>query len=171
MFNVLKLLLHYGSLTGNAMNQRYYLRIVPRMLLAAALMVPLACSDLTNVESTSEAPPKPEAPVADPGSTVVDPGDINIKEKASISLQEPQKSGVFDKPLYIVDGVEISFGKRSGKSGTHQESPLGKINPRDIESIEVLKDAAATAIYGARASNGVVIIRTKKETPGDSGKN
>lgn len=63
------------------------------------------------------------------------------------------------QPLYIVDGVPISF---SGQSGLVSQSPLNSINPKDIESIQVLKDAAAAAIYGAQAANGVVIITTKE---------
>jgi TonB-linked SusC/RagA family outer membrane protein len=63
------------------------------------------------------------------------------------------------RPLFVVDGVQISYTNRSGTNST---SPLNSINPEDIESIEILKDAAASAIYGAQASNGVVLITTKK---------
>ncbi|MEJ0082008.1 MAG: TonB-dependent receptor plug domain-containing protein [Puia sp.] len=49
---------------------------------------------------------------------------------------------------------------------THQGSPLSNINPADIESISVLKDADATAIYGSRGANGVILITTKKGKPG-----
>ena len=66
-----------------------------------------------------------------------------------------------NEPLYIIDGVAIS-GQTSDNS-----SVLGSINPSDIVSMEVLKDASATAIYGSRASNGVVIITTRK---GEEGK-
>ena len=62
-------------------------------------------------------------------------------------------------PLYIVDGVQISPGATSGQGSSNV---LGSINPNDIESIEVLKDAASAAIYGAQSANGVVIITTKK---------
>ena len=75
------------------------------------------------------------------------------------------------EPLYIVDGVpfggeslaafDVSVGINSGNV-----SPLNAINPNDIESIEVLKDADATAIYGARGANGVVLITTKKGKAG-----
>lgn len=75
-------------------------------------------------------------------------------------------NGVSD-PLFIVDGVP--FGSQSlGTSRVSGEiigssiSPLNSINPNDIESIEVLKDADATAIYGSRGANGVVLITTKK---------
>lgn len=62
------------------------------------------------------------------------------------------------QPLYIVDGVQIALDNQSGITST---TPLNAINPSDIESIEVLKDAAAAAIYGAQAAAGVVIITTK----------
>ncbi len=66
-------------------------------------------------------------------------------------------------PLFVVDGFPL------GLAGTGSaESPLNFINPEDIESIDVLKDASATAIYGARGANGVVIITTKKGKAGVS---
>lgn len=67
------------------------------------------------------------------------------------------------EPLYIVDGVQISFSNQSGQTST---SPLNAINPNDIESIEVLKDASSAAIYGAQAAAGVVIITTKRGQSG-----
>jgi TonB-linked SusC/RagA family outer membrane protein len=73
-----------------------------------------------------------------------------------------------NEPLYVVDGLPVSTGNTSqlgaGNQGTNG---LNDINPNDIESIEVLKDAASAAIYGSRASNGVVLITTKR---GKSGK-
>ncbi len=63
------------------------------------------------------------------------------------------------QPLYIVDGVQISFSQRSSLASN---SPLNTINPDDIESIEVIKDAASAAIYGAQAAAGVVLITTKR---------
>lgn len=68
-------------------------------------------------------------------------------------------------PLYIVDGVQVNNG---GLSGQGSQNALASINPNDIESIEVLKDAAAAAIYGAQAANGVVLINTKKGKKGKS---
>ncbi|HMO62825.1 MAG TPA: TonB-dependent receptor [Ferruginibacter sp.] len=68
-------------------------------------------------------------------------------------------------PLYIVDGVFLNnTSLQTTNLGGRTSSPLTDINPADIESIEVLKDASATAIYGARGANGVVIITTKKGT-------
>lgn len=67
------------------------------------------------------------------------------------------------QPLYIVDGVQIASG---GLSSQGSQNALASINPSDIESIEVFKDAAAASIYGAQASNGVVLITTKRGKQG-----
>ena len=67
-------------------------------------------------------------------------------------------------PLYIVDGIQLNTS--TGSINT-QNNPLNFLNPDDIESIEILKDAAAASIYGARAGNGVVLVTTKR---GRSGK-
>ncbi len=66
------------------------------------------------------------------------------------------------EPLYIIDGLPVS-----GYTG-NSTNALATINPNDIESMEVLKDASATAIYGARAANGVVIITTKRGKSGEA---
>jgi len=71
--------------------------------------------------------------------------------------------GAATEPLYIVDGVQISFSQQSNLTS---QSPLNSLNPNDIESIEVLKDAAAAAIYGSQAAAGVVVITTKKGSAG-----
>lgn len=65
------------------------------------------------------------------------------------------------EPLYVIDGVPISGG------GSEKSNPLSSINPNDIESMDILKDAASAAIYGARAANGVIIITTKKGKKGE----
>ncbi len=72
-----------------------------------------------------------------------------------------------NEPLFIVDGIPINQEKsqRIGFGG-QQVSGLTDIGPNEIESVTILKDASATAIYGARASNGVVVITTKKGTQG-----
>ncbi|MDP4261570.1 MAG: TonB-dependent receptor [Bacteroidota bacterium] len=69
-------------------------------------------------------------------------------------------------PLYVVDGVPISTGDFSRISTS--SSTLAGINPNDIESISVLKDAASASVYGSRAANGVVLITTKKGRAGKS---
>ena len=67
-----------------------------------------------------------------------------------------------NEPLYIVDGVAIMGDSKSNTSA------LSSINPSDIVSMEILKDASATAIYGSRASNGVVLITTRQGKAGKS---
>lgn len=71
-----------------------------------------------------------------------------------------------NEPLYIIDGVPIELGGGQGNDAYRSSfsttiSPLASINPADIESINILKDASSAAIYGSRAANGVVIITTK----------
>lgn len=80
---------------------------------------------------------------------------IRIRGISSIS------SGTY--PLIVVDGQPIITGDQGGYASTNA---LADINPADIESIEILKDGSATAIYGSRAANGVIIITTKKGTIG-----
>ncbi|WP_165806425.1 SusC/RagA family TonB-linked outer membrane protein [Chitinophaga parva] len=90
--------------------------------------------------------------------------------KVQIRGQSSLSSGT--DPLYVVDGVPFPSTSlvASGTSGPVLpfSSPLAAINPADIESITVLKDADATAIYGSRGSNGVVMITTKKATEGST---
>ena len=66
-----------------------------------------------------------------------------------------------NNPLIIIDGVPIDNTNPAGIS-----NPLTLINPNDIDSFTILKDASATAIYGSRASNGVIIVTTKKGVSG-----
>lgn len=86
--------------------------------------------------------------------------DIRIRGGASL------RAG--NNPLYVVDGMLINGGDSSAGTGdfglgsTANRNPLNFINPADIESISILKDASATAIYGSRGANGVIIITTKK---------
>ncbi len=70
-------------------------------------------------------------------------------------------------PLYVIDGIPMTQDYSSfGNAGGANFNPLATINPNDIESIEVLKDAAATAIYGSRGANGVILITTKRAGKG-----
>jgi len=70
-----------------------------------------------------------------------------------------------NEPLYVLDGFPLDVASQNGAGGI-ANSPLDNLNPNDIESVQVLKDAAAGAIYGSRAANGVVIITTKKGITG-----
>jgi TonB-linked SusC/RagA family outer membrane protein len=88
-----------------------------------------------------------------------------IRVRGTTSLQGA------NEPLYVVDGFPIYAGGGSGNAGTAAGSSnisgIANINPNDIESIEILKDASATAIYGARAANGVILITTKSGSAGN----
>ncbi|WNH09311.1 SusC/RagA family TonB-linked outer membrane protein [Thalassobellus suaedae] len=102
---------------------------------------------------------------------------------ASIRIRGTTSLTGTNEPLYIIDGVPIS-GDATGKStsgqplvgkdgfsstggnGNNAVSPLSMINPNDIESVDILKDASATAIYGSRGANGVIIITTKSGKKG-----
>jgi TonB-linked SusC/RagA family outer membrane protein len=66
------------------------------------------------------------------------------------------------QPLYVVDGVPITTGDYGSNAVATNTNALSFLNPNDIESIDILKDAAATAIYGSRGANGVVLITTKR---------
>lgn len=98
----------------------------------------------------------------------------------SVKIRGASSLGGSNEPLYIIDGIAISGDSNnnasSGRpisaaySGANAPSvtvsPLSLINPNDIESIDILKDASATAIYGSRAANGVVIVTTKQGKKG-----
>jgi iron complex outermembrane receptor protein len=81
--------------------------------------------------------------------------NIRIRGGASLSANS--------NPLIVIDGIAIDNSNPAGVN-----NPLSLINPNDIESFTILKDASATAIYGSRASNGVIIITTKKGTSGEA---
>ncbi|MDO9634295.1 MAG: TonB-dependent receptor [Paludibacter sp.] len=74
-------------------------------------------------------------------------------------------------PLYVIDGMQIDINEsevaRSSVGGQATYNPLSSINPNDIASIDILKDASATAIYGSRGANGVIIITTKSGSSSD----
>lgn len=88
----------------------------------------------------------------------------------SITVRGANSFTTSSQPLYIVDGIPFETGSTpasgANDNSTQNSNPLSIINPHDIESIEVLKDASATAIYGSRGANGVVIITTKKGQTG-----
>jgi len=101
-------------------------------------------------------------------------GGFNIEIRGQNSLRTMANSGIDGNvPLYVVDGVPIGGDLTSRFGGTALSSgiinPLNAIAPQDIESIEVLKDADATAIYGSRGANGVVLVNTKKGKAGKLG--
>ena len=101
-----------------------------------------------------------------PGSS----SSIRVRGQATINANA--------EPLYVVDGVIMQGGGQSGadfglgdalgNGAVSTVSPLSTINPSDIVSMEILKDASATAIYGAQGANGVVLITTKRGRSGDA---
>lgn len=89
--------------------------------------------------------------------------------ETSIRIRGTSSINAGNEPLYVIDGMLVnSDGGDVSVGGTRgpRISPLSSINPTDIESIEILKDASATAIYGSRGANGVVLITTKRGKSG-----
>ncbi len=101
-----------------------------------------------------------------PGSAV----SVRVRGQATINANA--------EPLYVIDGVivqstgqsgaDFGLGSSLGNGSVSTISPLSTINPSDILSMEILKDASATAIYGAQGANGVVLITTKRGKTGDA---
>ena len=81
----------------------------------------------------------------------------------SITIRGPGGVRTGSTPLFVLDGIPLDNSSTGGAT-----NPLNFLNPQDIEAIDVLKDASATAIYGARGANGVVLITTKKGKAGAS---
>lgn len=87
----------------------------------------------------------------------------------SVSVRGLSSISAGTQPLYVVDGIPITSGNYSQISMEGQDiNAIADINPNNIESISILKDASAAAIYGARAGNGVVLIETKTGKKGDT---
>jgi TonB-dependent starch-binding outer membrane protein SusC len=84
----------------------------------------------------------------------------------SVQVRGTGSIGANNEPLYVIDGFPLEVAAQNVNGGFSTGNPLDNINPNDIESIQVLKDASASAIYGSRASNGVVLITTKKGKAG-----
>ena len=87
----------------------------------------------------------------------VSPGNGEPGGGATIRIRGGSSLSASNDPLFVIAGVPISLEDIGGL-----RNPLSTLNPQDIESVTVLKDASATAIYGARASNGVIIVTTKR---------
>ena len=127
--------------------------------------------EITGSQSTVKAADIANAPILSPEQALQGraPG-VQVTQSSgtpgggiSVRVRGPSSIGASNQPLYIVDGVPINTGSYTQlAAGGQLTNSLGDINPSDIESLEVLKDAAATAIYGSRASGGVVLITTKR---------
>ncbi|MEH0153865.1 TonB-dependent receptor [Limibacter armeniacum] len=87
--------------------------------------------------------------------------------KANIRIRGVGSISAGTDPLYVIDGVIMSSDDGIAANQQQQRDPLASISPEDIQDIKILKDAAATALYGARAANGVILVTTKR---GSSGK-
>ncbi|MFC3355644.1 SusC/RagA family TonB-linked outer membrane protein [Sphingobacterium zeae] len=88
-------------------------------------------------------------------------GGVSIRIRGGASIQGG------NEPLYVIDGFPVyNQTESTGVGSGTPVNPLASISPTDIESIEVLKDAAATAIYGSRGANGVILVTTKKGKAG-----
>ncbi len=86
--------------------------------------------------------------------------DLYIRVRGATSINAS------NSPLYVIDGVFVNSKSLQGIAQDRSTSPMADINPADIQSIEILKDASAIAIYGSRGANGVIIVTTKKGTYG-----
>jgi TonB-linked SusC/RagA family outer membrane protein len=99
------------------------------------------------------------------GVTIIQ-GSAQPGGNTNIFIRGAASTGAGNDPLFVIDGFPVVNTNVSPGSGNQYSSgshnPLNDINPNDIASIEILKDASATAIYGARGSNGVILITTKR---------
>ena len=153
--------------------------LTPRVALSCALLVGLVsgCASNNAARPDGTDPPKhsPNAPL--PGTTVtaddLDRAGSDAIEKSleakvpgilvtrtpdgslAIRIRGNTSIGANAEPLYVIDGMTVQPGPGGALTG---------INPHDIESIEVLKDAASLSFYGLRAANGVIVIKTKHTT-------
>jgi len=95
----------------------------------------------------------------------IEAGNGKLGQGIKVRVRGSSSVSAGNQPLYVIDGVPIT--SQSQSNGDGDTNPLTDISPTDIQSIEILKDASASAIYGSRAANGVVLVTTKR---GRSGK-
>jgi TonB-linked SusC/RagA family outer membrane protein len=95
----------------------------------------------------------------------IEAGNGKLGQGIKVRVRGSSSVSASNQPLYVIDGIPMTQSSQASTGG--ETNPLTDINPADIASLEILKDASASAIYGARAANGVVIITTKR---GKSGK-
>ena len=94
----------------------------------------------------------------------VNAGSGKLGQGIQIRVRGQSSVSASNEPLYVIDGIPATTTNLALSGGA--TNPLADINPQDIESIEILKDASAGAIYGARAANGVVLVTTKRGKSG-----
>ena len=127
-------------------------------------------SDVTTAMSSLQS-----AAIAERGVTRIDQAlvgqvaGVTVKQTTglpgkgfSVQIRGSGSISAGNEPLYVIDGFPLGQSSQDGVGGFSGGNALDNLNPDDIESMEILKDAAAAAIYGSRGSNGVVIITTKK---------
>ncbi|HEX8329818.1 MAG TPA: TonB-dependent receptor [Hymenobacter sp.] len=132
-------------------------------------------ADVTSAIATFDARKLEERPIARVDQALVGQlAGVQVKQTSgvpgrpfSIQVRGAGSISAGNEPLYVIDGFPLETVGASANGRFGSGNPLDNINPNDIEKIEVLKDAAAAAIYGSRAANGVVLITTKR---GRSGK-
>nr|WP_233168702.1 TonB-dependent receptor [Hymenobacter sp. BT523] len=132
-------------------------------------------ADVTGAIATMDARKLEERPIARVDQALVGQlAGVQVKQTSgvpgrpfSIQVRGAGSISAGNEPLYVIDGFPLENVGASANGRFGSGNPLDNINPNDIEKIEVLKDAAAAAIYGSRAANGVVLITTKR---GRSGK-
>lgn len=107
-----------------------------------------------------------------PGMSIME-DDSNGRPNIKIRIRGDGSLSASSEPLWIIDGVPVYTGSRTNTvSGTNYSvSPLSYMNPDDIESMTVLKDASTTALYGADGANGVILVTTKKASSGQTSYN
>ena len=128
-------------------------------------------SDLTGSVSTVKADEINKGVITSPtdllrgksAGVVVTAGNGMPGSAPTVRIRGGSSINASNTPLYVIDGLPVSNDGISGMA-----DPMASINPEDIESFSVLKDASATAIYGSRASNGVIVITTKKGSKASS---
>lgn len=130
--------------------------------------------DITGAIATMDAEKLQERPISRVDQALVGQmAGVRVKQTSgvpgkgfSIQVRGTGSITANNQPLYVIDGFPLEVSEQNSGGGFSRGNPLDNINPSDIASIQVLKDASAAAIYGSRASNGVVIITTKSGKAG-----
>lgn len=131
--------------------------------------------DLTGAVATFDTKAIEEKPIARIDQAMIGQmAGVQVRQQTgmpgsglSIQVRGAGSISAGTEPLYVIDGFPLDVASQNSAGG-FTGNPLNNLNPNDIESIQVLKDAAAGAIYGSRAANGVVIITTKRGRVGKS---
>jgi TonB-linked SusC/RagA family outer membrane protein len=131
-------------------------------------------ANVSSAQSSFKADKLEERPIARLDQALVGQmAGVNVRQTTGVpgrafSVQVRGSGSISggNEPLYVIDGFPLSQAAPGSNGGYSAGNPLDNINPNDIEDIQVLKDAAAAAIYGSRGSNGVVLITTKRGKTG-----